>query len=85
MANPLPLEVERLEEGGYLVRCPAIRGCHAEGRTLGEAIGNLRGVARVIYDLCQEKGLPFVTGQTGVPAGNLIWQVEFEAEVEGTL
>ena len=27
----LPLEIEPLEEGGYLAICPILQGCHAEG------------------------------------------------------
>jgi len=56
----LPVEIEPLEEGGYLAIWPAIQGCHAEGATVGAALDNLRDVARVIYELCQEKGLTFV-------------------------
>ena len=56
----LPIEMERIEEGVYLASCPVIQGCHAEGRTIGEALDNLQGVARVIYELCRDKGLPFI-------------------------
>lgn len=58
---PLSVRIELLEEGLYLASCPAIRGCHAEGRTIGEALDNLQSVAQVIHDLCREKGLPFIT------------------------
>lgn len=61
-AYRLPMEIELLEEGLYLASCPAIQGCRAEGHTIGEALDNLQSVARVIYKLCQEKGLPFITG-----------------------
>jgi hypothetical protein len=37
----LSIEIELLEEGVYLASCPAIQGCHAEGRTIGEALDNL--------------------------------------------
>jgi len=59
----LPVQIELLEEGIYLASCPAIQGCHAEGRTIGEALDNLRSVAQTIYELCREKGLPFITGR----------------------
>jgi len=78
----LPVEIERLEEGGYLATCPAIQGCHAEGRTVGEALDNLQNVAQVIYQLCQEKDLPFVTGIPGFLAEHMIWQVEFAPAFE---
>ncbi|RLC77616.1 MAG: hypothetical protein DRI61_11215 [Chloroflexi bacterium] len=63
----LPVEIKRLEEGLYLASCLAIQGCHAEGRTIGEALDNLQSVAKVIYELCKEKGLPFITGAPDVP------------------
>ena len=30
------------EEGGYIVSCPAIKGCHSQGETIGEALANIR-------------------------------------------
>jgi predicted RNase H-like HicB family nuclease len=77
MEYRLPIEIELLEEGGYLASCPAIQGCHAEGRTIGEAIDNLQSVAQVIYALCQEKGLPFVTEHPDLSIDRMIWHIEF--------
>ena len=54
----LSVEVEPLEEGGYLAICPDLQGCHAEGDTVAEALANVEDVARVIIELCLEKGLP---------------------------
>ena len=54
----LKVEVEPLEEGGYLATCPELQGCHAEGQTIAEAIENVEDVARVIIELALEKGLP---------------------------
>ena len=54
----LRVEVEPLEEGGYLATCPDLQGCHAEGDTVAEALENAEDVARVILELCLEKGLP---------------------------
>lgn len=73
----LPIEVKWLEEGVYLASCPVIQGCHAEGHTIGEALDNLQSVAQVVYKLCREKGLPFITGSPDVPIEKVIWQVEF--------
>jgi len=81
-AYRLPVEIELLEEGLYLASCPAIQGCHAEGRTVGEALDNLQSVARVIYDLCQEKGLPFITGLAGPSPEAVILQIELPLELE---
>ena len=54
----LKVEVEPLEEGGYLASCPDLQGCHAEGNTIAEALENVEDVARIIIELCLEKGLP---------------------------
>ena len=54
----LRVEVEPLEEGGYLASCPDLQGCHAEGDTIAQALENVEDVARVIIELCMEKGLP---------------------------
>ena len=60
MSVELDVGIEHLEGGGYLAQCFDITGCHAEGQTIGQAIDYLRDVARVIYELCQEKGLVFI-------------------------
>ena len=54
----LKVEVEPLEEGGYLAVCRAIQGCHAEGETIAEALDILEDVARILLELRREDGLP---------------------------
>jgi len=54
----LEVEIEQLEDGRYIADCPEFEGCHAEGDTPSEALENLEDVARIIIDLCREKGLP---------------------------
>jgi predicted RNase H-like HicB family nuclease len=54
----IPVEVEPLEEGGYLAVCELIQGCHAEGETVAEALDNLEDVARILLELQREDGLP---------------------------
>ena len=39
-----PVIVEPQEEGGYFASCPSLQGCHAEGKTLGETIDNIKDV-----------------------------------------
>jgi len=53
----IPVEIEALEEGGYLAVCDAIQGCHAEGDSVAEALENLEDVARVLLELRREDGL----------------------------
>ena len=54
----LPVEVQALEEGGYLALCPVLQGCHAQGDTVSEALDNLMDVARILLELRVEDGLP---------------------------
>jgi predicted RNase H-like HicB family nuclease len=58
----LPVEIQALEEGGYLAICPIIQGCHAEGRTIAEALGNVEDVARILLELRMEDNLPLPEG-----------------------
>ncbi len=76
MQFTFPVEIETLEEGRYLALCPAIPGCHAEGDSAGEALDNLRDVARVIFELSQEKHLVFVPDYPGARPDAITWQVQ---------
>jgi predicted RNase H-like HicB family nuclease len=33
---------EDLEEGGYIVHCPALKGCWSQGDTIEEALHNIK-------------------------------------------
>ncbi len=33
---------EDLEDGGYIVHCPALKGCWSQGDTVEEAVGNIK-------------------------------------------
>ncbi len=33
---------EDLEDGGYVVHCPALKGCWSQGDTMEEALGNIK-------------------------------------------
>jgi len=72
----LPVTIELLAEGGYLAQCPKISGCHAEGKTIEQALDNLRDVTRVIYELCQEQNLIFVTDHPEIELDDIVWKVD---------
>jgi predicted RNase H-like HicB family nuclease len=44
----LPLLIEKDEDGMYVVECPVFSGCYTQGKTLDEALKNIREV----IDLC---------------------------------
>jgi predicted RNase H-like HicB family nuclease len=51
--NSLDFKVflERDEDyGGYVVRCPSIQGCYSQGKTVEEALANIREA----IELCLE-------------------------------
>ena len=39
-----PVFVERDEDGIYVVECPVLEGCYSQGKTLDEALRNIREV-----------------------------------------
>lgn len=68
----VPVEIEPLEEGGYLAICQAIQGCHAEGETIAEALDILEDVARTLLELRREDGLPLPEGLEQLEPGAVI-------------
>ncbi len=49
----LPLIVEKGEDGFYVIECPLFEGCYTQGKTLDEALRNIREVIELILE---EKG-----------------------------
>jgi predicted RNase H-like HicB family nuclease len=46
----LPLFVEKDEDGFYVVECPVLEGCYAQGKTIDEALKNIREVIKMILE-----------------------------------
>ena len=46
----LPLFVEKDEDGFYVVECPLFEGCYSQGKTLDEALKNIREVIALILE-----------------------------------
>ena len=46
----LPLFVEKDEDGFYVVECPLLEGCYSQGKTLDEALKNIREVIKLILE-----------------------------------
>jgi len=46
-----PVIVETDEDGIYIVSCPTFKGCHADGKTIDEALDNLKEV----IEMCLEE------------------------------
>jgi len=48
--RPLPLVVEKDEDGYYVVECPTLPGCYTEGKTLDEALKNIQEVIALVLE-----------------------------------
>lgn len=46
-----PILIEKDEDGFYVAKCPVFRGCYSQGKTLDEALKNIKEV----IDLCLEE------------------------------
>ncbi|MDP2940221.1 MAG: type II toxin-antitoxin system HicB family antitoxin [Candidatus Omnitrophota bacterium] len=42
--HQLPIIVEKDEDGFYVVECPIFSGCYTQGKTIDEALKNIREV-----------------------------------------
>jgi predicted RNase H-like HicB family nuclease len=50
------VEIERDEEGYFIVRCPIFKSCHSYGLTEEEAIGNIKEVIDMCIDEIEVEG-----------------------------
>lgn len=50
-SKQFPVFVEKDEDGFYVVECPLFKGCYSQGKTLDEALANIREVV----ELCLEE------------------------------
>lgn len=50
-SKQLPIIIEKDEDGFYVVECPVFSGCYTQGKTIDEALENIREV----IELCMEE------------------------------
>ncbi|MDP1688784.1 MAG: type II toxin-antitoxin system HicB family antitoxin [bacterium] len=50
LGRQLPLIVQKGEDGFYVVECPLFDGCYSQGKTLDEALVNIREVIDLILE-----------------------------------
>jgi predicted RNase H-like HicB family nuclease len=46
----VPVFIEKDEDGFYVVECPFFEGCYSQGRTVDEALRNIREVIDLIAE-----------------------------------
>ncbi len=51
----LPILVEQDEDNVYIVSCPVFKGCHSYGKTIDEALVNIKEVIEICIDEEKEK------------------------------
>ena len=49
-SKQVPLIIERGEDGFYVVECPLFDGCYTQGKTIDEALRNIREVIELILE-----------------------------------
>jgi len=54
----LPVEIQSLEEGGYLARSPVLPGFLVQADTIEEVISLSPGIAQALIECMREKGVP---------------------------
>jgi len=50
----LDIVLEQEEEGGYSVHCPALKGCHSQGRTREEALKNIQEAIELYLEVAHD-------------------------------
>ncbi len=50
--------IEQGRESGYVVYCPALKGCVSQGETRKEALNNIKEAMEVYIEALVEDGLP---------------------------
>ena len=46
----MPVIVEKGEDGFYVVECPILEGCYSQGKTIDEALQNIREVIELLLE-----------------------------------
>ncbi len=46
----MPVIVEKGEDGFYVVECPILEGCYSQGKTIDEALQNIRDVIELLLE-----------------------------------
>lgn len=51
----LPIYAEKDESGFYVVECPLLDGCYTQGKTLDEALKNIKEVVKLCLEETKKK------------------------------
>ena len=48
--NHFPVFIEKDEDNFYVVECPLFKGCYSQGKTLDEALKNIKEVIKICLE-----------------------------------
>ena len=65
--------VEQDEDGWFIASCPALKGCHSQGKTYKEAMKNIREAIELNVDVRRERNEP-------IPFEHAVEEVEIVAK-----
>lgn len=51
----LEIVLEEEEDGTYSVHCPALKGCHSQGKTKEQALKNIHEAIELYFEVANEK------------------------------
>jgi predicted RNase H-like HicB family nuclease len=51
----LPILIEQDEDNMYIITCPTFKGCHAQGKSVEEALANIKEVISMCMDEVKPK------------------------------
>jgi predicted RNase H-like HicB family nuclease len=63
LSMKLKVTLEEAEEGGYIVSCPALPGCHSQGDTVEEALENIKEAIKGCLESLSEERMSSLTTQ----------------------
>ncbi len=67
-AKHLPIFIERDEDGFVVAECPLFRGCYSQGKTVDEALANIREVIGLVLEEPENRARlsAYQPGESGV-------------------
>jgi predicted RNase H-like HicB family nuclease len=77
----IPVEVVASEDGGYRATCNALSDCHAQGRTIAEALDNFEDIARQLLEAREAEAMPIPTELRPDPKAKHVLKGELILEV----
>jgi predicted RNase H-like HicB family nuclease len=66
MKKHYPIVIEQDKDGVFIVECPAFEGCRSYGKTMDEALSNIREAIQVCIDEIEEDELGALSTFIGV-------------------